>query len=112
MRASARMVSGTSVERVGCVVRPVAAGAGGVPDHVRGSEAQDPGEHGWRDLGAELVEGGQPGPARFDADGAQPASQARGCEVATGSLTGEQSAPEELLVRRVYAAGLCPPTEF
>src|SRR5665647_1892721 len=34
-----------------------AAGAGGVPDHVRSLEAQDPGEHGWRDLGAELVEG-------------------------------------------------------
>lgn len=106
------MMSGTAVDRVGCVVRPVAASTGGVPDHVRGSEAQDPGEHGWRDLGAELVEGGQPGPARFDADGAQPAYQARGSEVATGSLTREQPAPGELLVRRVYAAGLYLPTEF
>jgi hypothetical protein len=60
-------------------------------------QAQDPGEHGWWDLGAELVEGGQPRPTRLDADDTQPPSQARGRQVATSSLTREQPVRGELL---------------
>jgi len=70
---------------IGCVSRPVATGTAGVTDGVGRVAAEDSGEHGGRDLLAELVEDRQPHPARCDADHAKSAPEADCLEVASGS---------------------------
>src|SRR5438105_3425826 len=82
---------------IGCVVRPLAAGLGGPSGDGCGVQSEHAGEHGGRDLAAELVGCGQPHATRFYSDLSQSLAKRAGVEVSTGVAAREEPGAGQLL---------------